>query len=50
VVFGDIHAALRPNTRTWTREFNHRGIRFNTLRPDRAKQLPSGQPSDSNVR
>jgi NAD(P)-dependent dehydrogenase (short-subunit alcohol dehydrogenase family) len=26
-------AALRSYTRTWTREFNHRGIRFNTLSP-----------------
>ena len=26
-------AALRSYTRTWTREFNDRGIRFNTLSP-----------------
>ena len=26
-------AALRSCTRTWTREFNDRGIRFNTLSP-----------------
>ena len=26
-------AALRSYTRTWTREFNNRGIRFNTLSP-----------------
>ena len=25
--------ALRSYTRTWTREFNDRGIRFNTLSP-----------------
>jgi NAD(P)-dependent dehydrogenase (short-subunit alcohol dehydrogenase family) len=26
-------AALRSYTRTWTREFNDRGVRFNTLSP-----------------
>jgi NAD(P)-dependent dehydrogenase (short-subunit alcohol dehydrogenase family) len=29
-------AALRSYTRTWTREFNDRGIRFNTLSPARS--------------
>ena len=33
-------AALRSYTRTWTREFNDRGIRFNTLSPG-----PSTPPS-----
>jgi NAD(P)-dependent dehydrogenase (short-subunit alcohol dehydrogenase family) len=31
--YGATKAALRSYTRTWTREFNDRGIRFNTLSP-----------------
>jgi NAD(P)-dependent dehydrogenase (short-subunit alcohol dehydrogenase family) len=40
-------AALRSYTRTWTREFNDRGIRFNTLSPGPVETPMFNEPADS---
>ena len=40
-------AALRSYTRTWTREFNDRGIRFNTLSPGPVETPMFNEQADS---